>query len=148
MIISCGIQQFHIPAASRPIECSSQSRPGRSGGSSSRDPERPGIFLLGKMGTYGGFHSHGGTVASSHPFKRMGFSINHPAMGIPPWPWKPPYGTTWGNFLSKKSRHWFDYPRLSLIFTNVIRVYNWGRRPGSFQGFCLSNNGVTVKMNI
>ena len=29
---------------------------------------------------------------SYHPYFEMGFySINQPAIGYPPWPWKPPY---------------------------------------------------------
>ena len=34
---------------------------------------------------------NGGTP-SHHPFRTMGFSIiNHPAIGVPPWLWKPPW---------------------------------------------------------
>ena len=43
-----------------------------------------------------GVSSNGATPKSS--IKKMGLIfphiINHPAIGVPPWPWKPPYGSS------------------------------------------------------
>ena len=54
-------------------------------------------------GGFHNFHSHGSTPVIIH--FRWGFSlINHPAIGVPPWLWKPPQSTR--SLFRSWHRHW------------------------------------------
>ena len=50
-----------------------------------------------KEESYGNFLSHRGTPSHHPNLGRIFPNKNHPAMGVPPWPWKPPLmWISWG----------------------------------------------------